>query len=41
MILDSAWTEKRAEFNRKVERQVRQLNDGTAFNIYKRHCDRK
>jgi ubiquinone/menaquinone biosynthesis C-methylase UbiE len=39
VILDSAWSPERAKFNRKVERQQRQLNDGTRFEIYKRYCD--
>ena len=41
LILDSAWTELRATFNRKVGRQTRQLNDGTQFEIYKRYLDRE
>ena len=40
LILDSAWSPERAKFNSKVERQPRQLNDGTPFEIYKRYCDR-
>ena len=40
VILDSAWSPERAKHNTKVERQLRQLNDGTAFEIYKRYCDR-
>lgn len=40
LILDSAWSPERARFNSKVERQPRQLNDGTRFEIYKRYCDR-
>ncbi len=40
LILDSAWSAERARFNAKVERQARRLNDGTAFDIYKRYCDR-
>jgi ubiquinone/menaquinone biosynthesis C-methylase UbiE len=40
LILDSAWGPERAKFNAKVERQTRQLNDGTAFEIYKRYCER-
>jgi ubiquinone/menaquinone biosynthesis C-methylase UbiE len=40
LILDSAWSSERAKFNSKVERQSRQLNDGTPFEIYKRYCDR-
>jgi demethylmenaquinone methyltransferase/2-methoxy-6-polyprenyl-1,4-benzoquinol methylase len=40
LILDSAWSPERATFNSKVERQPRQLTDGTPFEIYKRYCDR-
>ena len=40
LILDSAWSPERAKFNTKVAHQSRQLNDGTAFEIYKRYCDR-
>lgn len=40
LILDSAWSPERAQFNTKTERQSRRLNDGTAFEIYKRDCDR-
>ena len=40
LILDSAWSPERSKFNAKVERQTRRLNDGTAFDIYKRYCDR-
>jgi demethylmenaquinone methyltransferase/2-methoxy-6-polyprenyl-1,4-benzoquinol methylase len=39
LILDSAWSPERAKFNAKVERQPRRLNDGTAFEIYKRYSD--
>src|SRR5690606_2961275 len=39
IILDSAWSPERSKFNTKVERQPRRLNDGTAFEIYKRYCD--
>jgi len=39
LILDSAWSPERSKFNVKVERQPRQLNDGTTFEIYKRYCD--
>jgi ubiquinone/menaquinone biosynthesis C-methylase UbiE len=39
IILDSAWNPERSKFNAKVERQRRRLNDGTAFEIYKRYCD--
>jgi ubiquinone/menaquinone biosynthesis C-methylase UbiE len=39
LILDSAWSPERSKFNAKVERQRRRLNDGTAFEIYKRYCD--
>ncbi|MGE4056245.1 MAG: class I SAM-dependent methyltransferase, partial [Vicinamibacterales bacterium] len=38
LILDSAWSHERSKFNAKVERQPRRLNDGTAFEIYKRYC---
>lgn len=41
LILDSAWSEERARFNTKVERQGRRLNDGTTFEIYKRYCDQQ
>jgi ubiquinone/menaquinone biosynthesis C-methylase UbiE len=41
LILDSAWSEGRARFNTRVERQSRRLNDGTPFEIYKRYCDRE
>ena len=40
LILDSAWSPERAKVNTKVERQLRRLNDGTSFEIYKRYCDR-
>lgn len=39
LILDSAWSEERARVNTKVERQIRGLNDGTTFAIYKRYLD--
>jgi hypothetical protein len=39
LILDSAWSPERAKFNSKVERQPRQLTDGTRFEMYKRYCD--
>lgn len=41
LILESAWTELRARFNRKEERQTRRLNDGTAFTIHKRYISRE
>jgi SAM-dependent methyltransferase len=41
LILDSAWTELRAKFNQKVERQARNLNDSTRFEIYKRYFDQE
>jgi ubiquinone/menaquinone biosynthesis C-methylase UbiE len=41
LILDSAWSVERARFNAKVERQVRQLDDGTRFEIFKRYLDRQ
>ena len=40
VILEAAWSAERAKVNAKVERQTRRLNDGTAFEIYKRYCDR-
>jgi len=39
LILDSAWSTERAQFNTKVEHQERQLNDGKRFEIYKRYFD--
>lgn len=39
LILDSAWSPERAAVNQKVERQLRHLNDGTAFEIHKRYFD--
>jgi ubiquinone/menaquinone biosynthesis C-methylase UbiE len=41
LILESAWTELRAGFNEKTERQARRLNDGTEFKIYKRYISRE
>ena len=41
LILESAWTDLRARFNRKVEQQNRRLNDGTEFQIYKRYISRE
>ncbi len=41
LIMDSAWGPERAAVNAKVECQARRLNDGTAFQIYKRYCDRE
>jgi ubiquinone/menaquinone biosynthesis C-methylase UbiE len=41
LILDSAWSSERARFNAKTERQKRQLNDGTRFEIYKRYCSQE
>jgi len=40
LILESAWTELRARFNEKTERQARRLNDGKEFKIYKRYISR-
>jgi|SRR5688572_30767729 len=40
LILESAWTDLRARFNQKAERQARRLNDGTEFFIYKRYISR-
>ena len=37
MILESAWSPERQQYNRKIEQQRRRLNDGTAFDIYKRY----
>ena len=39
LILDSAWSSERARFNAKAGRQLRRLNDGTSFEIYKRYFD--
>lgn len=39
LILDSAWSPLRAQFNTKVGQQERRLNDGTRFEIYKRYLD--
>jgi demethylmenaquinone methyltransferase/2-methoxy-6-polyprenyl-1,4-benzoquinol methylase len=39
VIFESAWSTERAKVNAKIERQTRRLNDGTAFEIYKRYCD--
>jgi len=39
LLFDSAWSPERSRFNAKIERQTRCLNDGTAFEIYKRYCD--
>jgi ubiquinone/menaquinone biosynthesis C-methylase UbiE len=41
LILESAWTAARAEYNRKVERQIRSLDAGTRFEIYKRYIARE
>jgi demethylmenaquinone methyltransferase/2-methoxy-6-polyprenyl-1,4-benzoquinol methylase len=41
LILESAWSPERARFNAKVERQQRQLNDGSRFEVYKRYLDRQ
>jgi len=41
LILESAWTDVRARFNHKVEQQIRRLNDGTEFQIYKRYIGRE
>jgi len=41
LILESAWTDIRARANQKVEQQTRRLNDGTAFQIYKRYISRE
>jgi demethylmenaquinone methyltransferase/2-methoxy-6-polyprenyl-1,4-benzoquinol methylase len=39
LILDSIWSEERARNRAKEGRQVRVLNDGRAFAIYKRYYD--
>jgi ubiquinone/menaquinone biosynthesis C-methylase UbiE len=39
LIFDSAWTGTRAQANAREERQTRRLNDGTAFQVYKRYLD--
>jgi ubiquinone/menaquinone biosynthesis C-methylase UbiE len=39
LILESAWTPLRAQYNRKVELQPRALSDGRRFEIYKRYID--
>ena len=41
LILDSAWSLARARHNAKVERQLRRLNNGTPFEIYKRYMSRE
>jgi ubiquinone/menaquinone biosynthesis C-methylase UbiE len=41
LILESAWTDLRAKFNEKMGRQLRRLNDGTEFHIYKRYISRE
>ena len=41
LILESAWTDLRAKFNEKAGRQLRRLNDGTEFHIYKRYMSRE
>ncbi len=40
LILDSAWTPIRAQFNQKMERQPRSLSDGRTFDILKKYFDR-
>ena len=39
LILDSAWTDLRARYNVKAGVQTRRLNNGTAFDTYKRYLD--
>jgi hypothetical protein len=39
MILESAWSAERQRHNQKIEQQRRCLNDGTAFDVYKRYID--
>ena len=41
LIFNSAWSPERARYNAKVERQQRRLNDGSAFEIFKRYIDRQ
>jgi ubiquinone/menaquinone biosynthesis C-methylase UbiE len=41
LIFDSAWSPERAKVNDKVGRQLRRLNDGTRFEVYKRYFDRE
>jgi ubiquinone/menaquinone biosynthesis C-methylase UbiE len=41
LILESAWSPERARVNVKAERQLRHLNDGSRFEIYKRYLDRR
>jgi demethylmenaquinone methyltransferase/2-methoxy-6-polyprenyl-1,4-benzoquinol methylase len=40
LLLESAWSPERAKVNVKADQQERRLNDGTAFQIYKRYFDR-
>jgi ubiquinone/menaquinone biosynthesis C-methylase UbiE len=40
LILDSAWSDLRAQFNGRIEQQERRVNDGRKFEIYKRYIDR-
>ena len=40
LLLESAWSPERAKVNPKADQQERRLNDGTAFEIYKRYIDR-
>lgn len=39
LLLDSAWSSERRRVNAKVEQQIRLLNNGEAFEVYKRYCD--
>jgi SAM-dependent methyltransferase len=39
LILDSIWSEERARHRAKEGRQIRALNDGREFAIYKRYYD--
>jgi ubiquinone/menaquinone biosynthesis C-methylase UbiE len=39
VILDSVWSEERAKTRPKAGRQMRKLNDGRSFDIYKRYFD--
>lgn len=39
LILDSAWSHKRAETHQKEGRRIRRLNNGTEFEIYKKYFE--
>lgn len=40
LIIDSTWTRKRAEKQNKEDIEVRRLNDGSTYKIYKKYFDR-